>query len=176
MPKLDNYRWEIFCHEYIKEFNGTHSYLAAFGDGNARSARANACTVLAKHSVKARIAELMEERMQKLEVTAEWVLRRLIEMDALDIADILEDDGSFKIVKDWPKEWRTSISAMDVIHLQEGKVQKIKWPDKVKNLELIGKHIDVQAFREQVKADVTFDDEVADMMTDASKAERSGEQ
>ncbi|STU63700.1 Uncharacterised protein [Klebsiella pneumoniae subsp. ozaenae] len=26
-------------------------------------------------------------------------------------------------------------------------LKKIKWPDKVKNLELIGKHVDVNAFK-----------------------------
>ena len=30
-------------------------------------------------------------------------------------------------------------------------LKKIKWPDKVKNLELIGKHVDVNAFRERLE-------------------------
>ena len=29
-------------------------------------------------------------------------------------------------------------------------LKKIKWPDKLKNLELLGKHVNVQAFKEQV--------------------------
>ena len=32
----------------------------------------------------------------------------------------------------------------------EGCFKKIKWPDKVKNLELLGKHIGVGAFTEKV--------------------------
>lgn len=32
-------------------------------------------------------------------------------------------------------------------------LKKIKWPDKIKNLELLGKHVSVQAFREQVKSE-----------------------
>mgnify|MGYP003622530809 FL=1 len=32
---------------------------------------------------------------------------------------------------------------------QRGWLKKIKWPDKVKNLELIGKHVNVQAWREK---------------------------
>jgi phage terminase small subunit len=31
----------------------------------------------------------------------------------------------------------------------ENILKKIKWPDKVKNLELIGKHVEVQAWRER---------------------------
>lgn len=171
MPKLDNDRWEAFCHEYIKSFNGAKSYMAAYGTDNQATGRANAAKLLANASIKQRVDELKAERMEKLKIDAEWVLRRHMEMDALDVADILESDGSFKSVHDWPKAWRTSISGIDVVHLQEGNVQKIKWPDKVKNLELIGKHVDVQAYKDQVKTEHGFDDEVAVMMRDASKGD-----
>jgi hypothetical protein len=33
--------------------------------------------------------------------------------------------------------------------------KKIKWPDKVKNLELLGKHIAVGAFKEKIEHDVS---------------------
>ena len=60
----------------------------------------------------------------------------------------------------WPKVWRTTLSGLDVVEMSaEGNtaalLKKIKWPDKVKNLELIGKHISVQAFKEQVEQKVT---------------------
>ncbi|MFW2106409.1 terminase small subunit, partial [Acinetobacter guillouiae] len=34
---------------------------------------------------------------------------------------------------------------------QSGWLKKIKWPDKVKNLELIGKHVSVGAFKDKVE-------------------------
>ncbi|HHC2134918.1 TPA: terminase small subunit, partial [Klebsiella pneumoniae] len=42
-------------------------------------------------------------------------------------------------------------------------LKKIKWPDKVKNLELIGKHVDVNAFKErmEVNVNVTIADRMA---------------
>ncbi len=44
-----------------------------------------------------------------------------------------------------------------------GILKKIKWPDKVKNLELIGKHVDVNAFKErlEVSGTVTIADRMA---------------
>ncbi|CAM8022893.1 hypothetical protein MOMOMMO210B_20105 [Morganella morganii] len=39
-----------------------------------------------------------------------------------------------------------------------GLLKKIKWPDKVRNLELLGKHVHVQAFREQVSNEHTGKD------------------
>ena len=47
----------------------------------------------------------------------------------------------------------------DVEHI----LKKVKWPDKVKNLELIGKHVDVNAFKERldVNVNVTIADRIA---------------
>jgi phage terminase small subunit len=36
-----------------------------------------------------------------------------------------------------------------------GILKKIKWPDKVKNLELLGKHVSVMAFKEQIDQKIT---------------------
>ncbi|NGE23598.1 terminase small subunit, partial [Klebsiella pneumoniae] len=47
-------------------------------------------------------------------------------------------------------------------------LKKIKWPDKVKNLELLGKHISVQAFREQVKNEHDVVGTLSDLMDELS--------
>ena len=47
-------------------------------------------------------------------------------------------------------------------------LKKVKWPDKVKNVELIGKHIDVQAFREQVKTEHVVDS-ISELMDSLSQ-------
>lgn len=60
----------------------------------------------------------------------------------------------FKPIREWPKIWRTTLSGFDlsstIMNMNEDSIEtilkKIKWPDKVKNLELIGKHVDVNAF------------------------------
>ncbi|EAS6352266.1 terminase [Salmonella enterica] len=36
-----------------------------------------------------------------------------------------------------------------------GLLKRIKWPDKVKNLELLGKHISIQAFKDNVKTELS---------------------
>ena len=35
-------------------------------------------------------------------------------------------------------------------HAVETLIKKIRWPDKLKNLELLGKHIEIKAFGEKV--------------------------
>ena len=77
----------------------------------------------------------------------------------MDVLDILKDDSGIKAVSEWPKVWRTTLSGFDINTsitnfdetTIENMLKKIKWPDKVKNLELLGKHVTVQAFKDNVK-------------------------
>jgi phage terminase small subunit len=108
-----------------------------------------------------RLAELQEIKAElarrEFEVDARYVLNRLVEIDRMDVLDILNDDGSVRPIPDWPKVWRQFISQFDVEELfagvgsdklTVGLLKKIKWTDKVKNLALLGKHVDVNAFRD----------------------------
>lgn len=110
--------------------------------------------------VAERIAELKAERCERTAIDADYVLKRLVEIDQMDVIDILQDDGSMKPISQWPPIWRSFISGMDVSELFAGSgdereiigmMKKIKWPDKVKNLELIGRHVNVQAWKDKVE-------------------------
>lgn len=123
--------------------------------------------------IQKRIAELMEERNKRLRVSADYVLLRLVEIDQMDVIDILNDDGGLKPISQWPKIWRTTLSGLDIsttiTNFDEttlkNMLKKIKWPDKVKNLELIGKHVDVMAFKERLEVSGTVT--IADRMANA---------
>lgn len=110
--------------------------------------------------ISLRIAELQKEKdaiaKKEFQIDAEYVLRRLKQIDDLDILDIMEDDlSAFKKLSEWPKVWRTSISGVDVKRIVDGEdlaiVEKIKWPDKVKNLDMIGKHVTVKAWDKEAQ-------------------------
>jgi phage terminase small subunit len=120
------------------------------------------------------LAELMAKRSKKVKVDADYVLNRLVDIDQMDVLDILDEDGSIKDISRWPKVWRQFLSGIDVSELFEGKgnerkmigiMKKIKWPDKVKNLEMIGKHIGVGAFKEVRENKHSFLDENGKPMT-----------
>ncbi len=79
------------------------------------------------------------------------MLNRIAEIDQMDVLDILNDDMSMKPISEWPKSWRTTLSGLDVNEISldgdvKSIIKKIKWPDKVKNLELMGRHVSVRAF------------------------------
>ena len=166
---------EMFCREYLVDLNATQAAIrAGYSDKTARSVGNENLT---KPNIEKRIQELMSRRSEQLKVDAEYVLRRLVEIDQMDVLDIMTDDMSIRPVSDWPVSWRRYLRGFDLADMFEGRgenremigiLKKIKWPDKVKNLELLGKHISVQAFREQIKSEHDVVGTLSDLMDELS--------
>lgn len=154
---------------YIKNGyqNKKQSYLDAckiMGKKPSNSPETSGTEILSYPDVIGFLNSVKEVSSKEAQVDAIYVLRRLKEIDELDIIDIMLDDlSAFKPLSEWPKSWRTSISGLDLHSIMSGGdepietlVKKIKWPDKTKNLELIGKHVNVKAWeKEQLTANVT---------------------
>ncbi|WP_442108196.1 terminase small subunit [Pseudomonas sp. NUPR-001] len=169
-----------FVAEYLKDLNATQAAIRA---GYAtKGAKDQAYALMQIPEVAQAIEKAMSERNKRLKVDADYVLQRLVEIDQLDLLDILEDDLSLKPLKQWPKAWRQYLVGFDLAEMFEGQgkdrdmvgiLKKIKWPDKVRNLELLGKHVNVNAFKEQVEVNVTG---LADRMAKAKARvrERTG--
>jgi len=173
---------EMFCREYLIDLNATQAAIrAGYSDNTARKIGSENLT---KPDIAQRIIDLKSERNERVEVNADYVLRRLVEIDEMDVLDILKDDGGLKMVHEWPKVWRTTLSGLDILTTvtnfdettMENILKKIKWPDKVKNLELLGKHISVMAFKEQASHEHTGKNgepiEVATLTKDEYKVAR----
>lgn len=143
---------DIFCQEYLIDLNATQAAIRA--GYSVKTANEQAPRLLVNVSVANRIAELMKARAERVQIDSDYVLKRLAEIDQLDVSDILNDDLTIRPLSQWPKVWRQFVSGVDITELKStddvtALLKKIKWPDKLKNLELIGKHISVQAFKEQ---------------------------
>ncbi|CAD6049349.1 terminase small subunit [Escherichia coli] len=156
MAKLTD-KQELFAREYLKDLNGTQAAIRA--GYSEKTANEQASRLLANVNVQKFVAELKSARVEQTGIDAAYVLRRLVEIDQMDVLDILLQNGELKPIKDWPKVWRTTLSGMDVVEIpcadSAALLKKIKWPDKVKNLELLGKHVSVQAFKEQTSTEIT---------------------
>ncbi|EKC7693935.1 terminase small subunit [Salmonella enterica] len=165
---------EAYAQEYTKcPENQTQAAINAGFSPNTAAVKAS--VMMRDERIQKRIAELMEERNKRLRFSADYVLIRLVEIDQMDVIDILNDDGTLKPIREWPKIWRTTLSGFDlsstIMNMDETSIEtilkKIKWPDKVKNLELIGKHVDVNAFKERLEVSGTVT--IADRMAKARR-------
>lgn len=158
---------EQFCREYIIDLNATQAAIRA--GYSEKTAQVIGAENLSKPIIQTFIQELMNKRIESNEIDADYVLKRLKEIDELDIIDIMQDDLSgFRPLSEWPKSWRTSISGIDLHTIVsndgepiESLVKKIKWPDKTKNLELIGRHTKVKAWdKDEVKESDSLPDAI----------------
>ena len=160
MPVVDGLtdKQEMFCVEYLVDLNATQ---AAIRCGYAvASANREGSRLLSNAGIQARIAQLREERAERTKIDADWLLKRLADEATADINDLYDDDGTLLPVADWPLIWRQGlVQGIDVEELFDGRgkdrehigtLRKIRLSDRVKRLELIGRHIGVQAFRDQV--------------------------
>ncbi|HFH4016844.1 terminase small subunit [Pseudomonas aeruginosa] len=142
----------LFVDEYLIDLNATQAAIRA--GYSTRRATEIGYQLLQRPEVAQAIQAAMAERSRRTEVEADYVIRRLREIDEMDVLDILEDDGSFRSIRDWPKAWRQFLSGIEIAELFEGRgddrriagvLRKVKWPDKLRNLELLSRHVDTES-------------------------------
>ncbi|HHG4778633.1 TPA: terminase small subunit [Pseudomonas aeruginosa] len=142
----------LFVDEYLIDLNATQAAIRA-GYSTRRAAEIG-YQLLQRPEVAQAIQAAMAERSRRTEVEADYVIRRLREIDEMDVLDILEDDGSFRSIRDWPKAWRQFLSGIEIAELFEGRgddrriagvLRKVKWPDKLRNLELLSRHVGTES-------------------------------
>lgn len=147
---------QLFADEYLIDLNATQAAIRA--GYSEKTAHSQGPRLLEDVEVAEAIRLAQAARTEQVKIDAGYVLSRLGEIDQMDALDILADDGTVKPIREWPKVWRQMISGLDVMEIAHGDenkrlavVKKIKWPDKIKNLELIGRHVGVQAFKDRVE-------------------------
>lgn len=157
MAKLTG-KQELFCREYIIDLNATQAAIRA--GYSEKTANEQGTRLLANVSIQSFIQELKQDRVNRNKVDADYVLKRLVEIDQMDVADIINENGDLLPIKQWSKVWRTTLSGLDIAIIGSGDTEaimkKIKWPDKVKNLELLGKHVGVQAFKDKTDLELNI--------------------
>lgn len=147
-----NARQSAFVNEYLIDLNATQAAIRA--GYSAKTAYSQGERLLKNAEVAAAVSAAQAERSQRTRINADWVLSRLGAEVEADLADLYREDGSVKPVHEWPLIWRQGLVAgVEVERLAEGigTVTKIKISDRIKRIDLIGKHIDVQAFKEKVE-------------------------
>jgi phage terminase small subunit len=161
----------LFVKEYLLDLNASKACLRA--GYSHRNADTMGSQLLRKPQVAAAIAAAKAERSERTMIDAAWLLSHLAEEATADIADLYDDEGNIKPIRSWPKVWRTGLVAgFEVEELFEGRgadkrtigrLRKVKLADRTRIKELIGKHVDVQAFKEKLEHDVS--DSLAALIT-----------
>ena len=148
-----------FTEEYLVDLNATQAAIRA--GYSAKTAEQQGYRLLTNVQVSAGIAAAQQERSKRTQIDADWLLRRLADEAEADLADLYTEAGELKPVHEWPAVWRKGLVAgIEVLEEFDGSgrdrksvglVRKVKLADRVKVKELIGRHVNVAAFREKVE-------------------------
>jgi phage terminase small subunit len=166
-------REETFAREYLIDLNGSRAAVAA--GYSPKGADVRAAELLGNRRVKDLIEKLAKDKLEKLEISAEWVLGELRKLAGYDAGAIFNDDGSLKPIKEWDASARAALVALDHDHLFEyfgkgqrkhiGNTVKVKLADKLRALELLGKYL--KLFTDKVE--VTASEDLAALIAEGRK-------
>ena len=156
---------QSFVLEYMIDKNAT---LAAKRCGYAEnSAHVTGCRLLKNAKVAEYLRITVGEQQERLQIRADDILRELYKIMTVDIADLLDDDGTVKLLSKMPEAARKAISAIEIDEIWDGhgadktvigETKKIKLWNKVHSAELLGKHLKLWIEKMELSGKLTLED------------------
>lgn len=159
-----------FCDEYLIDFNASRAYKAAYKSCKSDlTARTNASKLLTKTNIQEYISEKQKEIEERTEITQKKIIQELAKIALFNIKDIYNENGTLKKITELDDDTAKAISGVKILQKAgamkisinpEGKDEEVpiehipeqtvefKTNDKVKALELLGKHLGM--FKENV--------------------------
>lgn len=143
-----NARQKLFVQEYLKDLN--QGQAAARAGYKGKNIDQVASRLMQKPHIKAAIDEAMAARAKRTEITVDRVLKELARVGFVDIAKAYDTRGNLLPVAEMPASVRRAVSSIKVFEefegfgedrVKVGEVRELKIFDKIKALELIGKHL-----------------------------------
>lgn len=160
MPLKLNPKQELFCIEYVKDFNAKQ---AAIRSGySVKTARTIGSKLLTHVDVQSFLSQLMvkvfSERQQKQKralLTVEELIELIQEIATADPIEAFDDTNTIKPLKDMPASLRRCISSIDVKEdytegVNVGNTTRIRFWDKSKNLEMLAKRLQLFVERKEI--------------------------
>ena len=150
---------KIFADEYLIDLNATRAYKVAYPKVKKdESARVNGSKLLTNTNVASYIDERMKEREKRTEITQDMVLKELAKLGFFDIRKLFDDRGKPLDITGLDNETAACIAGLEVMDVYEGTgedkefvgyIKKYKLSDKLKALELLGRHLGM--FKDKVE-------------------------
>lgn len=164
---------KLFADEYLIDLNATRAYRAAYPSVKKdETAAAAAARLLRNVKVAEYIAERMEERQKRMEVTQDRVLRELSYIAFARVTDYAAIKGDSVKIKDTDELTDEQIRA--IAGIKEGKFGiELKLNDKEKALELLGRHLGMWNDKLEVDAPI-IDDSIREMEEYFERRKASG--
>jgi phage terminase small subunit len=149
---------ERFAQEFLVDLNATAA--AARAGYSKTTSHVQGFRLLQRPDVQARIAELKKQRSDRTEVTMDRVVLELARIAFADLGAAFDETGKLRPIHEMPEEVRRALSGFDLEEMFDGRgserehvgnVRKVRTQEKVRALELLGKHLGMFIERHEVK-------------------------
>lgn len=156
---------QLFVAEYLKDLNATQAAIRA--GYSAHTANEIAAENLAKPSISATIAAKRAEQLKRVEIDSDFVLRELMKLASADLSAAFDEHGNLRPIHEIPEDTRKAISGVECDELYEGQgeerrwigyTRKVKFWDKNKALENLGRHLSLFKDKIEITADASLVD------------------
>lgn len=148
-----NEKQSLFVHEYLVDRNATRAAIRA--GYSEKTAESQGNRLLGKARVKKFIVAKTAERIERVQIDADYVLMQLGDMQQATVDQILNEDGTMKLAQEWPTVWQRMINGIDVRTStdKDGVVtveHRVKLMNRATVMKMLGDHVDVGAFQAPV--------------------------
>ena len=136
-----------FVEEYLIDLNATQAAIrAGYSPDTAKSIGSENLT---KPDIQARIAKAMAERSRRTGVNADRVIMELAKIAFVNASDVIDADTATVKADALPEDTAAIQSVKVKTFGEDGLEREIKMADKLKALELLGKHLGM--FKDKVE-------------------------
>lgn len=157
-----NGKQKAFASEYVIDYNATQAAIRA--GYSERSAYSQAHELLKKPEIQAAIRELEADSSMRTAVTKDMVIKELARVAFVDPRRLFEDNGTAKDITMLDDDTAAALASVEIFEEFDynngekefsGYTKKFKWSDKLRALEMLGKHLGM--FTDKVRLEGTVD-------------------
>lgn len=149
-----------FVRQYLVDLNGAEAARRAGYQGNNQEKVA--WELMQKPLIREAVQAGMDARAKRVELNSDTILRELLSLATVDVTEAFDDQGGLKPFKEMPEAVRRAIAGLEVNEMFDGQglqktaiglARKLKFYDKTKALELLGKHLKLFTEKHEHKVD-----------------------
>lgn len=166
-----------FVAEYLVDLNATAAAKrAGYKDPNIGR------QLITKNNVSEAIQRAIADRQERTEITQDMVLRETAKLAFFDIRKMFDKNGKPLDISELDDDTSAALVGLDVQDIKDadsgdflGYVKKYKMADKIKALELLGKHVGAWEPKDNGPKDETEEDDLSRSLRELGEGLESDE-